>query len=603
MCQRRKIQDDNNDYEDSTLSCLYILFARISIIKSMSEKSDTNIINVGNAPEVSNESSMTFRTSATNIDETLENNIKKSSRIIELEHCDKKDDTSVIAPAPESVKKVLSLTPTPQSGLKDSTLDNEPYTCFTRYQKLVIMVIVIFIGFLGPMAGNIYIPALPLLQQKFEVGPTTINSTVSAFMAVFSVGPLFWGIFADSTGRKFLYIISLLLLIIVNVLLASVPTNIGALYVLRVFQAFGSSSAISLGTGTVSDITPPKHRGKAIGYFMMGPNMGPILAPIISGLILIKSDAWRWLFGFTSIMSGIAFIAVLLILPETLRCIVGNGDQRWKKSGNFGTVAQEDAESLSNVEPPDWRLFSDIGIQKPVNTGPRFQFLYPRPSKPSLYIYWKMMKIMPVTVSSISTALLFANYYAFSVTMSHFLQTDYNMSNLEVGASYVCPGLAMMIGSQSGGHLSDYMRQRWVKKHEDQKFPLELRLILQIFGILINMTGCIGYGWAVYRHYHLSVILVFSALTAFGLTWCSNTTMTYLTELLSRRTAGAIAVSSLFRNIGATISSAIIIKLCNIMGIGWCFTGLGFCNLVSLAGVLYLLKNSGYWQGRINNGM
>lgn len=569
----------------------------------MSEKSDTSVADAGNIPDGSNESSTTFRTSAINVEESTGNLNKKESQVIELNQYDVKDETSAIALAPESVKRVSSLSPTPQNGFQDIALDAEPYTSFTWCQKLVIFAIVIFIGFLGPMAGNIYIPALPLLQQKFRVSSTTINSTVSAFMAVFSVGPLFWGIFADSTGRKFLYLVSLLLVVIVNVLLASVPANIGALYVLRVFQAFGSSSAISLGTGTVADIVSPKHRGKAIGYFMMGPNMGPILAPIISGLILMKNDAWRWLFGFTSIMSGVAFIAVLLILPETLRCIVGNGDQRWKKSANFDTTKEEIVESSDHVQPPPWRLFPDLGIQKPVNTGPRFQFLYPRPSKPSLHVYWKMIKIMPVTISSTSTALLFANYYAFSVTMAHFLGRDYNMSNLQVGASYVCPGIAMLIGSQSGGHLSDYMRQRWVKKHEDKKFPLEFRLVLQILGILINMAGCIGYGWSIYRHYHLSVVLVFSALSAFGLTWCSNTTITYLSELLSKRIAGAIAISSLFRNVGATVSSAIIMELCNVMGIGWCFTGLGLCNLISMAGVLYLLKNSGHWQEKIHEGI
>lgn len=570
----------------------------------MMEKSVSDASSVGNVIEHSKESSITIRKSLSNIDKSLDNNgpeEKFNTNGLDEKDSDNKVASSSIAIAPESVRKVISLSPTPQNGLKDLPTGGEPYTCFTKSQRIVIFIIVVFIGFLGPMAGNIYIPALPLLQQKFHVGTTTINSTVSAFMAVFSVGPLFWGMFADSTGRKFLYIISLLLLIIVNILLATVPANIGALYVLRVIQAFGSSSAISLGTGTVTDITPPKHRGKAIGYFMMGPNMGPILAPIISGLILMRGEAWRWLFGFTSIMSGIAFIAVIVILPETLRCIIGNADQRWKRSGNFGTIAVDDTENLNHVESPSWRLFPDIGIQKPVNTGPNFQYLYPRPSKPSLWIYWNMMKMMPVTISSVGTALLFANYYAFSVTMSHFLQTDYNMSNLTVGASYVCPGVAMLIGSQSGGHISDYLRQRWIKRHQDQKYPLEYRLLLQILGILINMAGCIGYGWSIQRHYYLAVVLVFSALSAFGLTWCSNTTMTYLSELLTRRTAGAIAVSSLFRNVGATISSSIIMKLCNAMGIGWCFTGLGLCNLISLAGILYLLKYSGNWQGKINN--
>lgn len=491
----------------------------------------------------------------------------------------------------------------PQEDLDDIPLQDPPYTCFSKGQIILVFAIVMFIGFLGPMAGNIYIPALPLLQREFHVGTTTINSTVSVFMAVFSVGPLFWGMFADFAGRKFLYISSLLLLVIVNLLLAVLPANIAVLYTLRVFQAFGSSSVIALGTGTVTDITPPKHRGKAIAYFMMGPNMGPILAPIISGLILVKGDHWRWLFGFVCIMSGIALLIVITLLPETLRCIIGNGDQRWvstkeKDSDMVGdaVVDIEQSQTLDNVQRPRLKLCSNLGIQKPVNNGLRFQALYPKPPKPTLRIYWQMIKFLPLSIASISTALLFAGYYAFSVTFAHFLQTDYHLSMLGVGAAYVCPGVAMLIGSQTGGHLSDFLRKRWVLSHEGQKFPLEYRLILQIWAILINTAGCIGYGWSIHRHYHIAVVLVFSALNAFGLTWCSNTTMTYLSELMNKRTAGAIAVSSFFRNIGATISSAIIQKLCSAMGVGWCFTGLGVCNIFSLLAIMYLIRFGSRWQ-------
>ena len=192
------------------------------------------------------------------------------------------------------------------------TRENIPYTYFSKDRRLIIFGIIIFIGFLGPMSGNIYIPALPLLQREFGVSATTINATVSVFMAVFSVGPLFWGALADFGGRKFLYMASLSLMLIVNILLAAVPVNIAALFVLRVFQAFASSSVISLGAGTVTDVVPPKHRGKAIAYFMMGPNMGPIIAPIVAGLILMKGDYWRWLFGFTAIIAGIALILSLI---------------------------------------------------------------------------------------------------------------------------------------------------------------------------------------------------------------------------------------------------------------------------------------------------
>ncbi|EDO18614.1 hypothetical protein Kpol_1048p45 [Vanderwaltozyma polyspora DSM 70294] len=492
----------------------------------------------------------------------------------------------------------------------NSPIDQElPYTSFTKGQVTTIFAIIIFIGFLGPMSGNIYIPALPTLQKAFNVSTTTINSTVSVFMAVFAIGPLIWGHFADICGRKWLYLCSLLLMTIVNILLASLPAKIGLLYFLRIFQAFSSSSVMSMGAGTVTDITAPKHRGKAIAYFMMGPNMGPIVAPIIAGVILIN-DNWRWLFGFTSIMSGVAFFLVLVFLPETLRCMVGNGDKRWIKHKNNNNnqyknekMAMKDNKSdLSAIESQtiqkdsNWQFFSNIGIQKPVTDDPTFQKLYPRPQKAGIHTYFSLLKYPPVLITSIGTALLFANYYAFSVTFSYYLQTQYGYSSFKTGLAYICPGVAMLIGSQTGGHLSDYIRARWIKTHENRRFPSEFRLYLQIWGIVINTAGCIGYGWTIQKHNSIIWSYVFAAMNAFGLTWCSNTTMTYLTELLARRAATAVALSTMFRNSAAAISSAIIMTLADKMGAGWCFTGLAFFNIISLIGIVYLIFNGNRWD-------
>lgn len=495
-----------------------------------------------------------------------------------------------------------------QEPLTSDLIETLPYSKFSKTQQVVIFGIVIYIGFLGPMSGNIYIPALPTLQTAFGVDPTVINATVSVFMAVFAVGPLFWGLFADVCGRKWLYLCSLVLVTIVNLLLATVPTNIGALYVLRVFQALGSSSVISLGTGTVTDIIPPKHRGKAIAYFMLGPNMGPIVGPIVAGLILFKGDHWRWLFGFTCIASAIAFLLVLAFLPETLRCIVGNGDKKWVKNNkhdesnesmsakDIGVMEKSIPDAKVENDKNKWKFFSDIGIQKPVTDDPIFQKLYPKPMKPGLIVYWSMVKFPPIIITSMTTALLFANYYAFSVTFSHFLQNDYNFSQFETGLAYICPGVAMLIGSQTGGHLSDILRSRWIKNHPESNFPIELRLVLQIWGIAVNTAGCIGYGWAIHYHYSIVLVFAFAAMNAFGLTWCSNTTMTYLTEILARRAASTVALSSFFRNTAAAISSAVIMTLCSEMGVGWCFTGLGLCNVISLTGILFLLQFGGKWR-------
>ncbi|AET40916.1 Dtr1p Ecym_7063 [Eremothecium cymbalariae DBVPG len=488
----------------------------------------------------------------------------------------------------------------PKLGLKDSsTVINEadlehPYTAFSKLQQSLIFAVIIFIGFLGPMSGNIYIPALPILEREFNVSTTTINTTVSVFMAVFSFAPLLWAIYADYGGRKLLYVISMGLNVIVNILLASIPTNIGALYFLRIAQAFASSSVISLGAGTVSDITSPKDRGKAVAYFMLGPNAGPVLAPIIAGIILMNGDNWRWLFGFTSIMAGVGFMLVCLFLPETLRCIVGNGDLRWKLSG-FADGIHED-----EINQPKLLLMKNFGIQKPISQHPLFLKLYPRPPKPSLKTYWDICKELNLTICSLSTALLFATYYGFSVTFSHYLTNEYGYSNLAIGACYACPGVALMMGSIIGGHSSDYFRKSWIAKHSDQKYPSYKRLLSQIMGLNVSMVGCIGYGWAIQLHYHVAALLFFSFLMAFGMTWCSNSTMTYLTESNPKRAAGTIAVSNSFRNIAAAISSAIIFKLCDAMGVGWCFTGLGLCDLISVLSIYYLIRNGNRSSKSIN---
>ena len=115
-------------------------------------------------------------------------------------------------------------------------------------------------------------------------------------MVVFAIAPLIWASWADYGGRKLLYLIPLVFFILANILLASVPANITALYILRILQAFGASSVISVGAGTVTDIIEPKNRAKAISIFMWGPQLGPILGPVLS-IIAAKGD-WRWIFGF-----------------------------------------------------------------------------------------------------------------------------------------------------------------------------------------------------------------------------------------------------------------------------------------------------------------
>lgn len=194
-----------------------------------------------------------------------------------------------------------------------------PYSAFSVTTRRFILFLVTTAGFLGPLCGAIYLPSLPLFEDIFDTSTTGINASVTLYMVVFAITvsplspaptdlqtdllqPLFWAAAADHWGRRPVYTVSLAIFIISNVLLAAVPANVAALFILRILQALGSSAVASVGAGTVADITEPKNRASAMSIFLLGPHMGPILGPLIGGQFAAPSR-WRWAFGFLGMLA------------------------------------------------------------------------------------------------------------------------------------------------------------------------------------------------------------------------------------------------------------------------------------------------------------
>lgn len=444
------------------------------------------------------------------------------------------------------------------------------YSAFSPARKSFILFLVTMAGFLSPVSGNIYIPILPQLQEVFKCSETTINATVSVFMAVFAVSPLLWASWADFGGRKLLYTTSLIFFIISNILLAAVPANIGALFILRIIQAFGASSVMSVGAGTVADIIEPKNRAKAISYFMLGPQLGPILGPILS--VIASNGSWRWIFGFLAIYGGVVYLMIVFMLPETLRYLVGNGEV-YSGSNSWFVIPK-------HIKQP-----------KLIEDSPRF----PKPPKPSLKNYYKILKYKPVLLCSINAGLLFATFYGISVTFARVLQDNYGFTSLQRSFSYVCPGISLITGSLIGGRLSDHLRKLMIAKDPRNYVP-EHRFSLQLVGLVISMAGVLGYGWFVDKHVHVASVFIFTFLGGFGMTWVFVTTTTYLTECSTGQPATNVAIGNFFRNAAAAISSVIIDQLIKKMGFGWCFTGLALIDLIGIGFVIILMVYGPKWR-------
>lgn len=74
----------------------------------------------------------------------------------------------------------------------------------------------------------------------------TVSLTITSYLIIQGISPLFWGSISDALGRRPIYIASFAVYIISNIGLSFSP-NFTILMVFRGLQAAGSASTVSIG--------------------------------------------------------------------------------------------------------------------------------------------------------------------------------------------------------------------------------------------------------------------------------------------------------------------------------------------------------------------
>ena len=502
-------------------------------------------------------------------------------------------DSKISKSLPTSLKShTLSLFPNQKNRFKNVVfLEDEaeetrfPYSTF-NYRLIIFCISMV--ASIGPLSGNLYIPAIPTLKEKLGLSTEDMNGSIAVFMAVFSVFPIFWGIICDRYGRKIVLIFGICLGLISNSLLAklnqlSSKNILGQLYTLRVIQAISASSFISGGCGIVRDLIPLKWRGTYMGYFFLGPNLAPVIAPILAGLIMSnydpdkhgnvdisqKGDKWRWLFLLLVIGNAIAAFVVVFIIPETCRSLVGNGDSRW--SVNMKEATTLTAEEIKMVNITNTKILFGA-LKKPISNCSLFTDRYSPPPKITFKNFLKVIIMKHFLLVSICVSLQFSLYYAFVITLSQRLQDSYHFNNLTSAVSYVVPGLGLILGNLTSGRISD--KSLTYLKEKKELVNAELRLVFLLLGMSCSCISTLLYGWFIQFKLPVALVLITTFFIGFGLTWSTNSASTYCSQIAKNQTGTQISVMNAMRNGGAAISSAVAHRLIKKIKYGPFFTGL-----------------------------
>lgn len=115
-----------------------------------------------------------------------------------------------------------------------------PYTLFTTPEKWLIIGLVSYAACLSTLSSFIYYPAIPTLSSVLHVPVSSINLTVTTYMAVATIAPTLVGDAADILGRRPVYVLALSTYFVANCAIALVR-EYEALMGLRVLQALAIS--------------------------------------------------------------------------------------------------------------------------------------------------------------------------------------------------------------------------------------------------------------------------------------------------------------------------------------------------------------------------
>ena len=205
-----------------------------------------------------------------------------------------------------------------------------------------------FCGVLMSMSAfsiDITLPFFLSIATDLETPLSVLPLTVTVFLFSLGLAQLFFGVISDAVGRRYSLIFGLCLFI-AGTLLAMTANSFAVLLLARAIQGAGASAAYSLSRSILRDLSSgaelAKHMAIAAAIFAIGP----LLAPLLGGLLILNDLGWRWVFVSMTIYSFVLLSFCVILLPETnryqdvialkpktiylrIQTVLGNRQSRW----------------------------------------------------------------------------------------------------------------------------------------------------------------------------------------------------------------------------------------------------------------------------------
>ena len=171
------------------------------------------------------------------------------------------------------------------------------------------------IALIGPLAVHLFLPVIPAVKAALGLSDALAQLAFSIALFGMAFATLFYGSLSDRYGRRPV-LLSGLCLFLVGSVISALSNSVIVLIIGRLVQAVGAGCGVTLVRAIARDAYGPEHLVKAIAYLTMFYTLGPMISPVVGG-ILIDTFGWRSVFGFALVAAATIATGAYFAIYET----------------------------------------------------------------------------------------------------------------------------------------------------------------------------------------------------------------------------------------------------------------------------------------------
>ena len=184
-----------------------------------------------------------------------------------------------------------------------------------QVNRIHLAVLLGFLAALAPLATDMYLPALPTMNEEFDASTSIIQMTLTMTLVGMAIGQLFAGPISDRFGRKSPLVVGMVFFTL-STFGCIFSEDITHFLIFRFIQGLSGSFGIVIARAIARDTYKGAELTKFISLLMLVNGLAPILAPVIGGQILLFTH-WRGIFVTLAVI-GVLLILSSMAINETL---------------------------------------------------------------------------------------------------------------------------------------------------------------------------------------------------------------------------------------------------------------------------------------------